>query len=118
MTDDPDDTDWIAVAGEDTGASQLDVATSFFAILLLYFVILVVASTGAGSGRVNTTNAREEPESAPASIRTFRYMCPFREIWLVQYGKVARIHLSRIAEQIVSVESNPVEATFEDGTKV
>jgi hypothetical protein len=103
---------------DDVGASQLDVATSFLAIILLYFVVMVASSVGGGRSHIDASYVREDPLSVPVALRTFRYVYPFQELWLVQNARVARVHLAAIAERVAASDNNLLDAMFADGTRV
>jgi hypothetical protein len=103
---------------DDVGTSQLDIATSFLAIILLYFVIMVAFSVGTGRSHVDTTYVHEDPATIPVSLRTFRYVYPFQEVWLVQNARAARVHFPAIAERVATGEGNTIETAFADGTRV
>jgi hypothetical protein len=103
---------------DDIGTSQLDIATSFLAIILLYFVIMVAASVGEGRSQVDTSYVREDPVSVPVVLRTFRYVYPFQEIWLVQNARAARVNVATIAEGVAAGGDDGFDATFADGTRV
>lgn len=108
----------VEASDDDVGASQLDVATSFLAILLLYLVIMVVVSIGQGRGSANSSYIRDETTTSPISLRTFRYVYPFQDLWLVQNARAARVDLALLAERIAANDGNEFDVTFPDGTRV
>ena len=102
----------------DTGGAQLDVATSFLAVILLYFVILILFAASSGEGTADYPYAREMQALEHQHRRQFRSVTPFRRYWLIEADQIAEIDLGFAATLLSEAGSSPAEVTLHDGTQV
>ena len=104
---------------DDTGGAQLDIATSFLAVLLLYFVILLILTAQVGGGDSNYPHFRTTESTATVAHRQFRAVNPFRRYWFVEGDRAAEIDLAAAAALIPPEGTAPeAQATLTDGTRV
>ena len=106
-------------ANDDTGGAQLDIATSFLAVVLLYFVILLILAAQVGEGDNDYPHFRTAETTMTVSHRQFRALNPFRRYWFVEGDRIAEIDLVAAAALIppdgIALET---QATLADGTRV
>ena len=103
---------------EDGEAAQLDVVTSFLAIVLIYLVTMVMLTSNAGEGTMDSTYRREDPEGPAAVLRSYQSIYPFQERWLVQDGRVARLDLKQLAAAIAAAPLDRTDFLYPDGTRI
>lgn len=102
----------------DGEAAQLDVVTSFLAIVLIYLVTMVMLTSNAGEGTLESNYRREDPDGPAAILRSYQWIYPFQERWLIQDGTVARLDLKRLAIAFAALPPEHSELEYADGTKI
>jgi hypothetical protein len=103
----------------DTGGAQLDIATSFLAVMLLYFVILLILAAQVGEGNRDYPHFRSTETTATVAHRQFRALNPFRRYWFVEGDRIAEIDLAAASALIPWEGAAPeTQATLADGTRV
>lgn len=106
-------------SNDDTGGAQLDIATSFLAVVLLYFVILLILAAQVGEGDNDYPHYRTSETTVTVSHRQFRALNPFRRYWFLESDRIAEIDLVAAAA-LIPPEGTALEtqATLADGTRV
>jgi len=104
---------------DDTGGAQLDIATSFLAVVLLYFVILLILAAQVGEGDSDYPHFQTSETTATLAHRQFRTLNPFRRYWFVEGDQIAEIDLAAASALIPSAGATPEsQTTLTDGTRV
>ena len=80
----------------DTGSYQVDIAMSFFAVLL---IVLLTASTKdmLGKGNDPTDYAHTDTETSRFAMRSSCILYPFKQVWLVRSGHVFELDLREVS---------------------
>lgn len=104
------------VRTDETDSAQLDIATSFFAIVLLYLVIMIILSSQVGQGDHDTAYTLEDDKLADVAFRRFRALNPIRTFWYVERGQLFRINVAEIGSLVATAASAPLELSYPDGT--
>ncbi|MEW7009987.1 hypothetical protein [Lentilitoribacter sp. EG35] len=103
---------------QDESGSQLDIATSFLSIILLYFIVLVAQTATSGIGDVDYEYYQEDVENQTMAFKRFRPINPIKKFWYVEQGLATEIVFSDIAQLLLEINGNTLERQLADGTNI